>query len=131
MRGQFISGNLIRMLPKSDLNYGVNMRLREDGSLDIQRIGLDGSTECFGVLERVRGAPPPLPPEAVPEVAPEVVPEVAPEVAPEAAPETVQEAAPVAAKPNPADTSLELVTPPGVPPRPLLAPAPGSLSPSR
>ena len=100
MRGQFISGSLIRMLPKSDLNYGVNMRLREDGSLDIQRIGLDGSAECFGVLERVRGAPPPLPPEVAPEVAPEIAPEAEPEAAPEAT------------KPDTADTSLELVTPP-------------------
>jgi len=116
MRGQFISGSLIRMLPKSDLNYGVNMRLREDGSLDIQRIGLDGSAECFGVLERVRGAPPPLPPEVAPEVAPEIAPEAEPEAAPEAvsepAPQAEPEAAPEATKPDTADTSLELVTPP-------------------
>ncbi len=95
MRGQFIAGSLIRTLPKSDLNYGVNMRLREDGSLDIQRIGLDGSTECFGVLERVRGAPPPPPPPPLP--LPEVV------------------------KPPAPDTSLELVEPPGAPPRALTA----------
>ena len=115
MRGQFIAGSLIRTLPKSDLNYGVNMRLREDGTLDIQRIGLDGSTVCFGALERVRGAPPTLPPEAVPEKAPQVAPEVAPG----------------ALKRQAADTSLELVTPPGVPPRSLLAPAPKSPSPLR
>lgn len=123
MRGQFISGSLIRTLPKSDLNYGVNMRLREDGSLDIQRVGLDGSTLCFGVLERVRGAPPPLPPEAMPEAEAEATPQAAPAVAPEAAPEAV--------KPDASDTSLELVTPPGTPPRRLLAPAPESPSPSR
>lgn len=115
MRGQFISGSLIRTLPKSDLNYGVNMRLREDGSLDIQRIGLDGSTVCFGALERIRGAPPPLPPEAAPEVAPEAVPEVASE----------------AAKPDATDTSLELIAPPGTPVRSLLAAPPGPPSPSR
>lgn len=102
MRGQFIAGSLIRTLPKSDLNYGVNMRLREDGSLDIQRIGLDGSTECFGVLERVRGAPPPPPPPP-----PEVV------------------------KPPAADTSLELVEPPGAPPRALTAHPPEPSSPSQ
>jgi hypothetical protein len=87
------------------------MRLREDGTLDFQRIGLDGSTVCFGALERVRGAPPTLPPEA--------------------APEKARQAAPEAAKPDASDTSLELVTPPGVPPRPLLAPAPKSPSPLR
>jgi hypothetical protein len=123
MRGQFISGSLIRLLPKSDLNYGVNMRLREDGSLDIQRVGLEGSTLCFGVLERVRGAPPALPPEAAPQAEAEAVPEAAPAAAPEAPPE--------AAKPDASDTSLELVTPPGTPPRSLLAPAPESLPPSR
>jgi len=111
MQAQFISGSLIRRLPKSDLNYGVNMRLREDGSLDIQRVGLDGSALCFGVLERVRGAPPP-PAEVPPEVMPD----------PAAGP------VPATAKPDASDTSLELVTPPGVPKRTLLAPPPKPLA---
>ncbi len=104
MQGQFISGSLIRILPKSDLNYGINMRLREDGALDIQRIGLDGSSECFGVLERIRGAPPPLPPVAAHEAASEVAPDAESQAA--------------------ADSSLELVAPPGAPQRRLLAPPP-------
>ena len=112
MQGQFISGSLIRRLPKSDLNNGVNMRLREDGSLDIQRVGLDGSALCFGVLERVRGASPPPPAEPLQEATPDVAPV----------------AAKTATKKATTDTSLELIDPPGTPPRKLLAPPPKSLS---
>ncbi len=93
MHGLFLADDLVSTLSKTDFIYGVNMRLREDGALDFQRIGLDGVTECFGALERVRGAPALLQPKIAPEIA----------------------------QPQAADTSLELVNPPGSPPRSLTA----------
>lgn len=55
MQGRFVNGNLQRVMT-SDAIAGVNLRLRDDGNMDVQWVRRSDGRKCFGVLERVPGA---------------------------------------------------------------------------
>jgi hypothetical protein len=52
MNGRFADGSLNRALTKGGTGAGINMRLRDDGHMDVQWVHPSNGNKCFGVLQR-------------------------------------------------------------------------------